>query len=166
MSDYVVELQNEVRARDFPAERVTEAITYILSRHDVAPGTTLTLVITNDQQVRELNAQFRDVDAVTDILSFPADPLPGEIQGEAPYLGDLIVAYPYTAHQAEESGHRLDDELVLLAIHGTLHLLGYDHDDEANQDAMWSAQAEALAASGVEIDVPRFTFGHDEAEQS
>jgi probable rRNA maturation factor len=103
------------------------------------------------------------VDAPTDILSFPAEPLPdlppelADLNDEPPYLGDLIIAYPYTRRQAEDSGHALEDELVLLVIHGTLHLLGYDHDTPDNEERMWSAQAELLAEAGVSIQVPRFT---------
>jgi len=97
-------------------------------------------------------------------LSFPADPLPPEIaEEEAPYLGDLIVGYAYTQRHAAEAQHALDDELVLLAIHGTLHLLGYDHDTADNQAKMWAVQQTALTKAGVAIQVELFTFG-DEAD--
>jgi probable rRNA maturation factor len=159
MSVYVIDIQNEIGAQDLPDYRLIDAIRFVLDRHEVPAGNTISVVITDDEHVRSLNAEFRDVNAPTDILSFPADPLPEEIEDEAPYLGDLVIAYPYTQHQAEEAGHDLNDELVLLVVHGTLHLLGYDHDNEENQDAMWSEQAFALEALGVSIDVPRFTFG-------
>lgn len=131
----------------------------------------MTLVVTNDEQVRALNAQYRGVDAATDVLSFPAEPLPDELRramveaggDETLYLGNLIVAYPYTAQHAQSAGHALDDELVLLAVHGTLHLLGFDHDNAAHQAAMWQAQAEALAALGVALRVPDFTFEDEDA---
>ncbi len=159
MSVYVVDIQDEYGVADFPTGRVIDAIHNVLVRHEVEEGTAVTVVITDDEHVRSLNAEFRGVDAPTDILSFPADPLPEEIEGEAPYLGDLIIAYPYTLHEAAEAGHDIADELVLLVIHGTLHLLGYDHDNEEHQDGMWVEQAEALAAAGVAVEVPRFTFG-------
>ncbi len=159
MSVYVVDIQDEYGVADFPTGRVIDAIHNVLVRHEVEEGTAVTAVITDDEHVRSLNAEFRGVDAPTDILSFPADPLPEEIEGEAPYLGDLIIAYPYTLHEAAEAGHDIADELVLLVIHGTLHLLGYDHDNEEHQDGIWVEQAEALAAAGVAIEVPRFTFG-------
>src|SRR5579859_6689205 len=161
-TDSSIEIQDEYGVTNFPVQRVMAAIRYVLSRHEAASGSELTVVVTSNEQVRQMNAQYRGVDAVTDILSFPADPQPAEIEGEAPYLGDLIIAYPYTAHQAQEAGHSLDDELVLLVIHGTLHLLGFDHDNEANQDEMWAEQAAALAAAKVAIEVPRFTFGDGE----
>src|SRR5258708_8022511 len=161
VNDYEVGSQGGYGISDFPVQGVMAAIRYVLSRHEAATGSELTVVVTSDEQVRQMNAQYRGVDAVTDILSFPADPLPAEIEGEAPYLGDLIIAYPYTAPQAQAAGHTLDDELLLLVIHCTLHLLGFDHDDEAHQDAMWQEQSDALAAAGVAIDVPRFTFEDD-----
>ncbi len=159
MSVYVIEIHDELDVPQFPVDRVIEAVRYVLARHEVEEGTALTIVVTGDEQVRELNRQFRDVDAATDVLSFPADPLPEEMTEEGPYLGDLVIAYPYSVHQAEEAGHSLDDELILLVVHGTLHLLGYDHDDDENQATMWEQQQDALDAAGVSIDVPRYTFG-------
>jgi probable rRNA maturation factor len=159
MSAYAVEIQDEFGVPTFPTRQVIEAVRHVLSEHEVEAGTALTIVLTGDEQVRRLNAQFRGVDAPTDILSFAADPPPVEIEDEPPYLGDLIIACPYTIHQAEEAGHALDDEFVLLAIHGTLHLLGYDHDSADHQDSMWAEQSDTLAYAGITLDVPRFTFG-------
>jgi probable rRNA maturation factor len=104
-------------------------------------GAELTLVLTDDDQVHALNRQFREVDAPTDVLSFPAgdvDPDTGRL-----YLGDVIISLPRALAQAEV--HSLEDELRLLIVHGVLHLLGYDHADEQEQAAMWAAQAEILA---------------------
>jgi probable rRNA maturation factor len=161
MTKFAVEFQDRYGVEDFPVQRVSDAVCHVLARHEVEEGSAVTVVIANDDEVRRLNAQFRGVDAPTDILSFPAEALPDEIEGEVPYLGDLIIAYPYASRQAQEAGHALDDDLVLLAIHGTLHLLGYDHDNATNQEAMWAEQAEALVAAGIDVDVPRFAFGDD-----
>lgn len=158
---YTIHFENVYGVKGFPIKQVRTAIQWVLERHGVPPASELTLVVTDDQTVRNQNKYFRGVDAPTDILSFPSEPLPEELAtalGEPPYLGDLIVAYPYTVQQAEEAGHTLADELTLIAIHGTLHLLGFDHDNAPNQDKMWAAQAEALAAAGVAISVPKFTF--------
>jgi probable rRNA maturation factor len=154
---YDIEIENDIEADDVPMVRLIEAAEYVLQRHHVAQDTALTIVITDDMTVRHMNNDFRGVDAVTDILSFPADPLPDEID-EAPYLGDLIIAYPYTTRQAVQTGHTLTDELVLLVVHGTLHLLGFDHDNATHQDVMWAEQTAALEALAVHIDVPRFDF--------
>jgi probable rRNA maturation factor len=103
----------------------------------------LTVVLTDDAQVQELNRQFRDVDAPTDVLSFPAgevDPDTGNL-----YLGDLIISIPRAQAQASAEDHPLEDELRLLVVHGVLHLLGHDHADEQEKAAMWAVQTEILA---------------------
>jgi probable rRNA maturation factor len=160
---YEIEIQNECYAEDLPEERMIAAIHFVLEREGVPDGAGVTVVVTHDEEVQRMNAYYRGIDAPTDILSFPDYVEEGEIVGEdePPYMGDLIIGYQYTAHQAEEAGHSLDDELVLCVIHGTLHLCSYDHDTEENQDLMWAEQAIALAAAGVNIEVPRFTFGDE-----
>jgi probable rRNA maturation factor len=166
--DFQIELENPPV---LPQNRMATAIMHVLDLHEAAPESAITVVITDDEAVRILNQKYRDVDAPTDILSFPADPLPElpddlevdlENEEDADYLGDLIIAYPYTATQAQEAGHTLDDELTLLVIHGTLHLLGYDHDTPENEAEMWETQADILAALNIPITVPRFHAGdHD-----
>jgi len=104
------------------------------------------IVITDDEGIRELNRDFLGNDEPTDVLAFSAKE---EAEGfvAAPevddYLGDVIVSYPRAAVQAKEAGHPTQQEIALLVIHGLLHLLGYDHADEAQQAAMWARQ-EAL----------------------
>ena len=167
---YQIEIQSEVAGATLPTERLIAAIGSVLDTHEVSRDSALTVVIASDDYVRDLNKQFRDVDAPTDVLSFPADAPPappnwiGDTDQEPPYLGDLIIAYPYTVRQANELDHALGDELVLLVIHGTLHLLAYDHDTPDHQDDMWAAQAEALAQANVPIEVPRFSFSESDTE--
>lgn len=91
----------------------------------------LTVAVTTDARVRTLNRRFRGVSKPTDVLSFPADE-PGE-------LGDIVIARGVAARQARELGHSLATELRVLALHGLLHLLGYDHE----QDDGRMARAEA-----------------------
>ena len=114
----------------------------------------VTLVITDDEAVAELNRQYRAVDGPTDVLSFAAqESTPGFISAPeaAAYLGDIIIALPFTRRQAVGLGRPLADELRLLAVHGTLHLLGYDHAEPDEEAAMWARQEEILgrAAHGV-----------------
>ncbi len=159
-----------------PLPRLRAAIRQTLAAHQAPAGSTLTLIVTDDASVQQLNRQYRGVDAPTDILSFPAqlnsvdaEPiqmLPDELAAElGSYLGDLIIALPYTQRHAAELGHPLEDELVLLVVHGTLHLLGYDHDNAQNQARMWQKQAELLSALRVNLTIPHFTFGesHEDA---
>lgn len=146
------------------AARLQAASKTVLSQHDVHPDTALTIVITDNDYVRNLNRQHRNIDSHTDILSFPADAPPVEIEGEPPYLGDLVIAFPYASAQAEREEHNLDDSLSLLVVHGTLHLLGYDHDTPDNREEMWAAQDAALVTLGISTDiVPRLEgVDHDD----
>jgi probable rRNA maturation factor len=103
----------------------------------------VTVLLTDDGQVQALNRQYLEIDAPTDVLSFPAgetDPDSGNL-----YLGDVIISYPRALAQAETGGHSVEAELQLLVVHGVLHLLGYDHAEEAEQAAMWAVQAEIMA---------------------
>jgi len=108
----------------------------------------VTLVITDDEAVAELNRQYRAIDGPTDVLSFPAqEPTPGFVSAPeaAAYLGDIIIALPFTRQQAAGLGRPLADELRLLAVHGTLHLVGYDHAEPDEEAAMWAKQDAILA---------------------
>jgi probable rRNA maturation factor len=112
-----------------------------------------TLVLTDDEQLRTLNAQYLGVDAPTDVLSFPSgeiDPDTGEL-----YLGDVIISLPRAALQAATGGHSVEDELALLVVHGMLHLLGHDHADADDKALMWSRQAEILEKLGSGISAPK-----------
>lgn len=145
---FEINIQNEKEYQINPL-RLTEAALAVLNAHDVHPNSALTLVFTDDDSVAALNTQFRGVEAPTDVLSFPADAPPVDIEGEPPYLGDLVIAYPYARAQAEQEKHTLDDSLALLVVHGILHLLGYDHDTPENRVEMWESQAEALTDLGI-----------------
>ena len=105
------------------------------------------LVIGPDTTLRELNRQFRGVDAPTDVLSFAM--LEGDVLTDMPpgmpmYLGDVIVSYPRAREQARAAGHSIEEELNLLIVHGVLHLLGYDHDTEDRRKRMWARQETIL----------------------
>ncbi|MBN1285218.1 MAG: rRNA maturation RNase YbeY [Anaerolineae bacterium] len=126
----------------------------VLRRQSAPPESGLVLVITGDAAVQALNAQFRGVDAPTDVLSFPADAPPVPEAVDYPYLGDIIIAYPRAAAQAAQAGHSAEAELLLLVVHGVLHLLGFDHDTGAARAAMWAAQTAALEAIGAPVSSP------------
>ena len=107
----------------------------------------LTIALDNDETLRELNRQFRDIDATTDVLSFSSneiDPDSGEL-----YLGDVVISYPRAVQQAEDVGHSVNAELQLLVVHGVLHLFGYDHINEDDKKVMWSIQDAVLAQLGI-----------------
>jgi probable rRNA maturation factor len=92
---------------------------------------TLTVVITTDGRIRRLNRTWRGVDTATDVLSFPA----GDDPGPGRHLGDLVISRDTAARQARNEGHSLGTELRVLALHGLLHLLGYDHERDSGRMA-------------------------------
>jgi probable rRNA maturation factor len=112
-----------------------------------SPETELTIVLTDDTRLRELNRDYLGMDAPTDVLSFPAsetDPETG-----ARYLGDILISVARAQAQAEAAGHPLESELQLLVVHGVLHLLGYDHAHAEEKARMWKTQAEILEGLGL-----------------
>jgi probable rRNA maturation factor len=146
---YAIDIQNDVPYL-IDAKRLQLAVITVLNQHEVDPTSALTIVFTDNDAIHKLNQEHRQIDAPTDILSFPADALPDYITDVSPYLGDLIIAYPYASLQAKNHHHQLSDSLCLLVIHGTLHLLGYDHDTPKSRAEMWSAQADSLRTMGID----------------
>jgi rRNA maturation RNase YbeY len=100
------------------------------------------VLLTNDERLRQLNATFRGIDEPTDVLSFPTRDLRPRVRGLAAdaYLGDLAISVPYVMRHAAEQGVAFEHELALMAVHGALHLLGWDHATKAQQRAMWREQ--------------------------
>lgn len=109
----------------------------------------LSLVLSDDEHLRELNRTYREIDAATDVLSFSS----GETDPEtgASYLGDILISYPQAISQAAAGKHAVDAELQLLAVHGVLHLCGFDHVEPEERNSMWKKQAEVLKQLGCSI---------------
>jgi probable rRNA maturation factor len=129
----------------------------------------LTLVIVDDEAMRTVNREYRGVDAPTDVLSFAAHEgnddltVPDDLAAELErYLGDVMLALPYSLRQAAEYGTRPDAELRLLVVHGVLHLLGYDHDTPTAEAEMW-AQQEAILAQFGDLGLSARRYSSDEA---
>jgi len=102
----------------------------------------LSVVLTDDDKLQQLNREFLDIDAPTDVLAFPStevDPDSGRT-----YLGDVIISYETADKQAKSAGIPLERELCLLVVHGVLHLLGYDHADQNQKKEMWLVQEMVL----------------------
>ncbi len=124
---------------------IEQAATAVL-RHESTRGD-LSVVLTDDDQLRELNRDYLGIDAPTDVLSFPAsetDPESGET-----YLGDVLISVQRAAQQAEAAAHPLEAEVQLLVVHGVLHLLGHDHAEPEEKRRMWTAQAAILKSLGL-----------------
>jgi probable rRNA maturation factor len=107
----------------------------------------LAVMLTDDAAVRALNKQWRGLDNPTNVLSFPAPP---SLRGDAPaHLGDIAIAYETTAREAAGEGKPLAHHLSHLAVHGFLHLLGYDHESDADAETMERLERAILSRLGI-----------------
>lgn len=133
-----------------PAPLVREAIAAVLTRLEFGEGiaSEVSVTLADDAGVRVLNREWRGKDRPTNILSFPMTALrPGHRPG--PLLGDLILARETCAREARDEGKSPADHFRHLLVHGTLHLLGYDHESDEEADAMEALEIEILAGLGV-----------------
>lgn len=112
-----------------------------------APGAELAIVLSDDAGVRELNRTWRGKDAATNVLTFPAaEP---EAVAQAPVLGDIVLAFETIEREARGEGKRPADHFVHLVVHGVLHLFGFDHETDAEAEAMEVIERRALAGLGI-----------------
>jgi probable rRNA maturation factor len=133
---------------DVKVEDVHHIALTVLQAEAASPEAALSIVITDDAEIRSLNRQFRGVDAPTDVLAFadePTEPAFVSAPDEPPYLGDVIVSLPRARVQAATLGHPTGAEVRLLIVHGVLHLLGYDHATPDEEARMWARQDAILS---------------------
>lgn len=109
----------------------------------------ITVLLTDEAGIQALNREFRQTDRVTDVLSFPAAEGAALLAPPDGYLGDIAVCLTRAMEQAEEYGHTLHRELCFLTVHGTLHILGYDHIQAEDEAVMLQKQKQILETLGV-----------------
>jgi len=154
-----LEWNSELEHEEIP-ESWIELLDRILQKagemEEIASGE-VALTFVDDGRIQELNKQYRNIDAPTDVLSFAMwEGVEGEPEilfeeGEDPsgLLGDIVISLPRARAQSEEYGHSLEREVGFLFVHGFLHLIGYDHMDEETEKAMFSRQEEILQEVGL-----------------
>lgn len=141
---------------------VADAIACILRREQTPDPVVVNVLLTGDSALRRLNLRYADEDHATDVLAFPAedgeqfpwDPSAGEDKAMQRHLGDIAISIPQVARQAQDHGVTTERELAMLAIHGTLHLLGYDHaepDEEREMFGKTDAALEQLFDDAIEV---------------
>ncbi|MYZ47428.1 rRNA maturation RNase YbeY [Propylenella binzhouense] len=137
-----------VEAGDWPPaerlERIAESAvaTALAEAGDpVSDGAEISLLFTDDAAIRELNARWRGKDRPTNVLSFP--------QAHGPLLGDIVLAAETVASEAGLAGRPLDHHIAHLIVHGTLHLLGYDHEEDDEAERMEALERQALSRMGI-----------------
>lgn len=121
--------------------RLKRAVAAALKAAEADKTSSLTLLLTGDKRVKMLNRDFRGLDKPTNVLSFPS--------GEDGYLGDIAIAYGVTAKEAKATGKTLADHTVHLAVHGVLHLLGYDHVTPRQAKVMEPLEVAILTSLGI-----------------
>ena len=157
MSSHTVDVRVDDRYKAVVEPRsLRRAAEMALEQHPLEDANSLTVVVTGDQALRELNRRHRGLDRTTDVLAF-ANETRGpfvDAPGIPRYLGDVIISFPMAKRQAIEAENDVSAELQLLVIHGVLHLLGYDDRAEPERARMWQAQRAVLEELGVEVSLP------------
>ena len=134
-------------------EQIRRAVLAALEEEGVDVPCVIAVIVADDEVIQETNLANRGVDSPTDVLSFPMFPMkPGEKPqadwadpgADKVYLGDMMISLERARAQAEEYGHSPEREVCYLAVHSTLHLLGYDHLDEGPMKAQMRAREEAI----------------------
>ncbi len=133
---------------------IQRAISAALREEKVPDDCEVSVLLTDNEGIHELNRDYRGVDRPTDVLSFPANELsPGEFDADLcerdpetgrVFLGDMAISLEKCEAQAEEFGHSFERELMYLTVHSTLHLLGYDHVDEAEMKRQMRGREDAI----------------------
>jgi probable rRNA maturation factor len=129
-----------------------------LLAENMPPHLEISLVVTGQERMQELNREYRGLDQPTDVLSFSmSESLKGEPEAFIGppdgllHLGEIIVSYPQAVIQAQEHGHSIKNEMAILIVHGVLHILGYDHEKPEKELAMSAREKEILAGLEKEI---------------
>lgn len=142
--DVLNETETELEELEF-----SELGRFVLDALNVHPQAELVISFVDPDTIAELHERFLDEPGPTDVMSFPMDELrPGSEEQPSPagILGDVVICPQVAARQARELGHSFADELLALATHGILHLLGFDHGEEAEADAMFALQRKLVLA--------------------
>lgn len=121
-----------------PTTEITALMKYALNVLELNADCEINISFVEDDYMTELHIKWMDEPGTTDVLSFPMD-MP-EIPGEAVTLGDIVISPVVAAAQAATQGHSTDHEIFILAVHGLLHIIGYDHADKAEEKEMFDLQ--------------------------
>ena len=142
------------RVTDEQQKLVQDLLEYTANHEQVKEGSEVSVTFVDNNRIQEINKEYRQKDAATDVISFAMEEMgEGEVEiigsDEPALLGDIIISIDRMEEQAKEYGHSNDRELGFLAVHGFLHLLGYDHMNEEDEKVMFTRQRELLDSYGL-----------------
>ncbi|RTQ98062.1 rRNA maturation RNase YbeY [Halomonas nitroreducens] len=147
MSETCVDRQVALDAEGLPAEAELEAwVAAVLARHPRESRHELTVRFVDSEESRALNRDYRDRDRPTNVLSFPFECPPGV---SLPLLGDLVICHPVVLAEARDQDKSLAAHYAHMVVHGTLHLLGHDHLEDDEAEAMEALERDILAGLGI-----------------
>ena len=143
-----IEVANE-SGIDVAEQELISVAQFVIRKMDVNPAAELSMVLLDTAAMADLHMRWMDLPGPTDVMSFPMDELEPGGRPDAPepgpsVLGDIVLCPEFAAKQAADAGHTLGQELVLLTVHGVLHLLGYDHVEPDEEKEMFALQRELL----------------------
>jgi len=120
-----------------PSDKCLSLLNFAYGKLELHPDCDLNLTFIDDKEMEELHIKWMDLTGSTDVLSFPMD-MPED--GEAVTLGDIVISPRFAEDQATKAGHSTHHEIFILATHGLLHILGYDHEDIDDEKVMFALQ--------------------------
>jgi probable rRNA maturation factor len=130
-----------------PSDKCLSLLTFAYGKLELHPECDLNLTFIDDKEMEELHIKWMELPGSTDVLSFPMD-MPED--GEAVTLGDIVISPRFAEDQAVKAGHSTNHEVFILATHGLLHILGYDHEDLDDEKVMFALQ-EAIVSEWEEM---------------
>lgn len=142
---YIENEQDKIPYDEFYGDTVRRAVEAALEYEGVTFSCEVSVTFVDNERIKELNSEYRNIDRETDVLSFPT----GDT-GEGVTLGDVVISLEKAKAQAEEYGHSLEREIAFLTVHSVLHLLGYDHETgEEDEKEMFRRQDEIMDKLGI-----------------
>lgn len=144
--DIVINNENNYPIEASYEETMMKIASLALKKEGVDDHYEIGLTYVSKDEIQNLNREYRGIDKVTDVLSFP---LIEDFSSDETLLGDVVISYDVAIEQAEEYGHSLEREIMFLFCHSILHLLGYDHMEEEERALMEERQSEILAELNI-----------------
>lgn len=138
--------QNKMQISDENIEAIKKTVIACLETEEMDGNFEVSVSFVTNEEIRELNRQYRNVDSETDVLSFPLDDEDEDfsMDGDVVLLGDIVLSTEKIIEQAKDFGHSLEREMLYLVAHSTLHLLGYDHMDDEDKSEMRQREKEVM----------------------
>ncbi len=159
MAVLVENVQDKIHVGNDLENLLLKAVELSLKHENFDIPSEISIMITDDRSIREINREQRNIDSPTDVLSFPmvdmhegkiiSDTGDFDLDNNLLILGDIVISIETAVRQAEEYGHSLEREMAFLVTHGVFHLLGYDHQDSEQEKKMLSRQEAVLTQLGL-----------------